>query len=151
MRSRINFAEMAKSYHAWAAHATPGSSPRRCARRSSAGGAISAHDYLAALDWPGVLNAGLDELFERCDAILTPAATGTAPPVDGSGGTGDPIFNGLWTLCGTPAITLPLLEGSNGLPMGVQARRPAAATTPGCCAPRATWPPCSTNPTPEAS
>ena len=119
VRSRINFAEMAKSYHAWAAR-DAGQLSATLRETLERGRAISAHDYLAALDWPGVLNAGLDELFERCDAILTPAATGTAPPVDGSGGTGDPIFNGLWTLCGTPAITLPLLEGSNGLPMGVQ-------------------------------
>ena len=79
---------------------------------------ISAHDYLAALDWPSVLNAGLDALFDRCDAILTPAAPGAAP--EGLGSTGEAIFNGLWTLCGTPAITLPLFESSTGLPMGVQ-------------------------------
>ncbi|MCH2520277.1 MAG: amidase family protein, partial [Dehalococcoidia bacterium] len=34
--------------------------------------------------------------------------------------TGDPIFCTLWTLCGTPAVTLPLLEGADGLPIGVQ-------------------------------
>ena len=34
--------------------------------------------------------------------------------------TGDSILNGLWTLCGTPAITLPLLTATEGLPLGVQ-------------------------------
>jgi aspartyl-tRNA(Asn)/glutamyl-tRNA(Gln) amidotransferase subunit A len=34
--------------------------------------------------------------------------------------TGNPIFNSLWTYCGTPSITLPLMEGANGLPLGVQ-------------------------------
>jgi Asp-tRNA(Asn)/Glu-tRNA(Gln) amidotransferase A subunit family amidase len=34
--------------------------------------------------------------------------------------TGNPIFNGLWTFCGVPAITLPLLQGRTGLPLGVQ-------------------------------
>jgi len=82
------------------------------------GRTIGAVDYLSARDWPDVLNAGLDELFERCDALLVPAAPGAAPA--GFETTGDAIFNGLWTLCGVPAITLPLLESSNGLPMGVQ-------------------------------
>lgn len=119
VRTRINLAEMSRHFHAWSARDEGGLS-ETMREALSAGRSISAHDYLAALDWPGVLNAGLEALFERCDAILTPAATGTAPRLDGPDGTGDPIFNGLWTLCGTPAITLPLLEGSDGLPMGLQ-------------------------------
>ena len=34
--------------------------------------------------------------------------------------TGDPSFCTLWTLCGMPAISLPLLQSANGLPIGVQ-------------------------------
>ena len=34
--------------------------------------------------------------------------------------TGSPVFCTLWTYCGTPAITLPLMEDPNGLPLGVQ-------------------------------
>lgn len=79
---------------------------------------IPARDYIASRDWPGILNAGLDEIFDRFDAILTPAAAGPALP--GLDGTGDPAFNSLWTFCGTPAVTLPLLTAGNGLPMGVQ-------------------------------
>ena len=82
------------------------------------GKATLARDYIAALDWREVLNAGLDEIFERCDAILTPATTGPAPA--GLESTGTAIFNGLWTLCGTPAVTVPLFTAENGLPMGVQ-------------------------------
>jgi Asp-tRNA(Asn)/Glu-tRNA(Gln) amidotransferase A subunit family amidase len=60
-----------------------------------------------------------DELFtERYDAILTPPALGTAPK--GLGATGDPVFCVLWTLLGMPALTLPLMQGANGLPLGVQ-------------------------------
>jgi len=75
-------------------------------------------DYNRALEWQGVLNAGLEEIFERYDAILTPAAPGEAP--EGLDATGNPAFCTLWTFCGTPAVSLPLLRGSNGLPMGVQ-------------------------------
>jgi aspartyl-tRNA(Asn)/glutamyl-tRNA(Gln) amidotransferase subunit A len=83
-----------------------------------AGNAIRARDYLAALDWPTVYNAGLGEIFERCDAILTPATPGPAPAGDMAGG--DTMFGGLWALCGLPSVTLPLFEAGNGLPMGVQ-------------------------------
>jgi len=79
---------------------------------------VRAHQYLAAVDWIGVLNAGLDEIFKRYDAILTPSAPGVAP--NGLESTGNPAFCTLWTLLGTPAITLPLLTGENGLPLGVQ-------------------------------
>ncbi|MDA1118775.1 MAG: amidase family protein, partial [Proteobacteria bacterium] len=65
-----------------------------------------------------LLNEGFDEVFERCDAIVTPAAPGTAPK--GLEATGDPAFCSLWTLCGMPALSLPLMRGENGLPMGVQ-------------------------------
>ncbi|MFQ6018068.1 MAG: amidase family protein [Kiloniellaceae bacterium] len=57
-------------------------------------------------------------MFDRYDAILTPAATGEAPV--GLESTGSPIFCTLWTLCGTPAISLPLMQGESGMPMGVQ-------------------------------
>jgi len=55
---------------------------------------------------------------DRYDAIITPATTGEAPA--GLDSTGNPIFNSLWTYLGAPAITLPLMEGPNGLPVGVQ-------------------------------
>src|SRR5439155_25893862 len=59
------------------------------------------------------------QLFaQRYDAIVTPAAAGTAP--EGLGSTGDPAFCTLWTLCGMPALSVPLMEGANGLPLGVQ-------------------------------
>jgi Asp-tRNA(Asn)/Glu-tRNA(Gln) amidotransferase A subunit family amidase len=82
------------------------------------GNAVTAVEYLAALDWRTSLANGLEQLFERFDAIITPAAPGEAPR--GLDSTGNPIFNGLWTLCGAPAVTLPLLRGPNGLPVGVQ-------------------------------
>ncbi len=60
----------------------------------------------------------LDEVFDRCDALLVPAAAGPAPR--GLDATGDPAFCTLWTFAGMPAVTLPLLTAENGLPMGVQ-------------------------------
>jgi Asp-tRNA(Asn)/Glu-tRNA(Gln) amidotransferase A subunit family amidase len=64
-----------------------------------------------------VLNAGLDRVFDRYDAILTPASSGPAPK--GLHATGSPVFCALWTYLGLPAVTVPLLE-ANGMPLGVQ-------------------------------
>ena len=76
-------------------------------------------DYQRALRCILPAQESLDELFEqRYDAILTPPALGTAPK--GLGSTGDPVFCSIWTLLGMPAITLPLMQGENGLPLGVQ-------------------------------
>jgi len=79
---------------------------------------VLAVDYNRAVDQIPVLNSMLDALFDWCDAILTPAATGEAPI--GLESTGSPIFCTIWTLCGTPAICLPILQGPHGMPMGVQ-------------------------------
>jgi Asp-tRNA(Asn)/Glu-tRNA(Gln) amidotransferase A subunit family amidase len=83
-----------------------------------AGQRVLAVDYSRALERAAALNAALDELFTRYDAILTLAAPGEAPK--GLGSTGSPVFCTTWTLCGVPAVTLPLLTGASGLPIGVQ-------------------------------
>jgi Asp-tRNA(Asn)/Glu-tRNA(Gln) amidotransferase A subunit family amidase len=82
------------------------------------GRATRALDYQKALARIALLNEGFGGIFERFDAILTPAAPGTAPK--GLGATGDPAFCTLWTLLGTPAISVPLMQGANGLPLGAQ-------------------------------
>ncbi|QFU09985.1 Glutamyl-tRNA(Gln) amidotransferase subunit A [Rhodobacteraceae bacterium THAF1] len=113
VRRRINFAEMARCYHAYAER---GGLAQVTQDAIAEGNTTLARDYIAALDWPKVLNAVLDEIFARCDAILCPAALGPAP---GPETTGDAIFNGLWTLCGTPAVTVPVLHVED-MPLGVQ-------------------------------
>jgi Asp-tRNA(Asn)/Glu-tRNA(Gln) amidotransferase A subunit family amidase len=75
--------------------------------------------YLEALAHIPRLNEGFAELFDQTyDALLTPAATGVAPK--GLVSTGDPVFCSLWTLCGLPAVSVPLMSGANGLPLGAQ-------------------------------
>jgi Asp-tRNA(Asn)/Glu-tRNA(Gln) amidotransferase A subunit family amidase len=80
---------------------------------------VRALDYQRAIARVRPVYESFVELFEqRYDAILTPAAFGTAPK--GLASTGDPAFCALWTLLGMPAMSLPLMEGGNGLPLGVQ-------------------------------
>jgi Asp-tRNA(Asn)/Glu-tRNA(Gln) amidotransferase A subunit family amidase len=116
-RQRINFAEMAKCYFALERRGRDQmSTPLKAAMDE--GKAVLARDYIAALDWRDLMTTVLNQIFERCDAILSPAALGPAPV--GLDKTGSSLFNGLWTLAGVPAITLPLFTAENGLPMGVQ-------------------------------
>ena len=82
------------------------------------GRTITAYDYKRAIAGAATLRVMVDEIFGEADAIITPAATGEAPR--GLDSTGDPVFATPWSLLGLPAISLPLLSGSNGLPVGVQ-------------------------------
>lgn len=116
IRARINFAEMAKCYYPLERRGRDTMSDHLRGAIDE-GKAVLARDYLAALDWRVVLNAALDPIFNRCDAILCPSAPGAAPLADG---TGSAIFNGIWTLAGVPAVTLPVFTADNGLPMGLQ-------------------------------
>ena len=72
----------------------------------------------AAIAETAIARARLDAFFGPCDALLVPAAPGTAP--EGLGYTGDPVFNRMWTALGVPCVTLPALLGDGGLPIGIQ-------------------------------
>jgi Asp-tRNA(Asn)/Glu-tRNA(Gln) amidotransferase A subunit family amidase len=80
---------------------------------------VRAVDYQRAVRAIAPAVESLDELFmERYDAILTPSALGTAPR--GLASTGDPVFCTPWTLLGMPALSVPLMQGANRLPLGAQ-------------------------------
>ena len=78
----------------------------------------TAVEYNNALSKIDAANIYFKQFFYDYDAILTPSASGEAPK--GLKSTGNPIFCTIWTFCGMPCITLPLLQGNNGLPIGVQ-------------------------------
>jgi len=81
------------------------------------GDKVSAVRYLAARDNARRYEAGITEIFKEYDAIITPATTGVAPKGEA---TGSPMFCTVWTLTGLPALSLPLLSGEGGMPLGVQ-------------------------------
>jgi len=82
------------------------------------GRAISADQYEDAM----AVRTSAEDFFAKhfldFDAILAPSATGEAPLL--ADGTGDPVFCRIASLAGLPSLTLPLLVGNNGLPIGVQ-------------------------------
>ena len=86
--------------------------------RVEAGRGISASAAEGAMARVERQRARLAELFQDYDALVTLAAPGEAPL--GLSSTGNAVFSAIWTLMGVPAISLPMLEGEQGLPIGVQ-------------------------------
>lgn len=78
----------------------------------------TANDYERAVESRATYLKVLDEILDDYDAILTPSVPGEAPIASQS--TGSPIFCTIWSYLGVPAINLPLLNSSRGMPIGVQ-------------------------------
>ena len=74
--------------------------------------------YTKALERRLRFSADMRVLAEQADVLLTPS-TPTAPLADLTN-TGDTRFQGPWTSCGLPTITLPAGLAKSGLPMGIQ-------------------------------
>ncbi len=86
--------------------------------RIQSGVDCSAGDYIRAQLRAEAVAEALASVMKDYDAIVTPAAPGVAPL--GLGNTGNAGFCAVWTLLGLPAVSLPLLEGEEGMPLGVQ-------------------------------
>ncbi len=123
-RETINFVEMVHHYK----HYTEQGQASLSSQVQGAieqGGQRTAVEYLAALASREVLNRALEPLFAVADVLVMPSAPDHAPQDRNT--TGDPVFNGIWTLCGTPSLTLPLFQAENDMPIGVQLVAPRGA------------------------
>ena len=81
------------------------------------GQAVSLPDYAAALDHQEALRRAFDAWVAPFDAVVTLSTVGSAP----EWGADDPDDSALiWTLCGAPAISIPVLTCANGMPLGLQ-------------------------------
>ena len=78
----------------------------------------SARDYAGAIDFMNRSYESYKEVFEDYHSVLSPSSSGVAPK--GLKSTGGAEFNKVWSYMGTPSISLPLLQGENNLPLGVQ-------------------------------
>ncbi len=82
------------------------------------GRALSSKEYTEAVQLVATARAEFADMFNDIDAVITVGAAGEAPLR--TSGTGDPVFCTIWTFCGLPSVSLPLLAGSQGLPIGLQ-------------------------------
>jgi Asp-tRNA(Asn)/Glu-tRNA(Gln) amidotransferase A subunit family amidase len=106
-------ANLGREYHRGSAEMTP-----MLRGFIEEGREVAAVDYVAARETATRLRSALDGLFTDYDALVTPSAPGEAPT--GLESTGSPVFCTIWTLLGLPAINVPILRGSAGMPIGVQ-------------------------------
>lgn len=79
---------------------------------------VSHDDAQAALRSFREQRLRVDTWFDDLDAIIAPAATGVAPA--GLDSTGDPVYLRAWTALGLPCLSLPVEQGEQGLPVGLQ-------------------------------
>ena len=78
----------------------------------------SAKDYAEAIDFMKRSYESYSEVFEDFHGVLSPSSTGVADK--GLKSTGSPEFCTVWSYMGVPTISLPLLQGENNLPLGLQ-------------------------------
>lgn len=80
---------------------------------------ISVDEYTEAVNRQTALSAELDEwlVSNEIDAIVT-LSTGGEAPLHEEADRPDTCL--VWTLCGAPALSLPLFTGPTGLPFGLQ-------------------------------
>ncbi len=74
--------------------------------------------YSRALESRTRFIAAADVLADKADVLLTP--TTPTPALADLTNTGNPLFQGPWTYCGLPAITIPSGLAASGLPLGIQ-------------------------------
>ena len=84
----------------------------------SRGMKYSSKEYAEAIDFMKRSYESYSEVFEDYHGVLSPCSTGVADK--GLKSTGSADFNKFWSFMGVPAIALPLLQGENNLPLGVQ-------------------------------
>jgi Asp-tRNA(Asn)/Glu-tRNA(Gln) amidotransferase A subunit family amidase len=80
---------------------------------------ISGERYQRALAEQVRIARVFDEAVQSVDVLICPSTAGEAPVGLDTIDLPDTCL--IWTLCGAPVLSLPLLRGSSGLPVGVQA------------------------------
>ncbi|MGL5361915.1 MAG: amidase [Bosea sp. (in: a-proteobacteria)] len=103
---------------AWEWHNHRAALPPKLAAYLESAQAVTAAQYDTGRKFARRGRDAMRGYFEPIDAVLSCSAPGEAPA--GLGSTGDSRFNRLWTLMGTPCVTIPAMRGPRGLPVGLQ-------------------------------
>jgi Asp-tRNA(Asn)/Glu-tRNA(Gln) amidotransferase A subunit family amidase len=83
------------------------------------GNDLTLSDYQGALARQSKVAQAMDRLFlDGYDVLLDMATAGEA--LEGLATVDRPDHALIWTLCGLPAVSVPLLQGPTGLPLGAQ-------------------------------
>ena len=74
--------------------------------------------YSRALERRVQFTSDMHQVTQKVDVLLTPSTP--TPALADLTNTGDPKFQGPWTSCGLPAISIPSELANSGLPLGIQ-------------------------------
>lgn len=112
---------------------SPGNLMRTTWRLYEAGKALTAIDYLAALDTFNTVRRRTGAFFEQCDILLTPTCTQVAQPHASQHQDLDltaeqwsqlvfrnDVFSPVFNVTGQPAISLPLAQTGDSAQIGIQ-------------------------------
>jgi Asp-tRNA(Asn)/Glu-tRNA(Gln) amidotransferase A subunit family amidase len=76
-------------------------------------------DYRSALGIAAAQRTAFAAFMRDYDGVLCLATAGEAPLLE-LASTGDPLMNSAWTALHLPCISLPVMTGASGLPIGLQ-------------------------------
>lgn len=79
---------------------------------------ISLETYLSAQQVLSECRQIMPSLFEDFDVLIEPSAPGEAP--SGIKNSGDAVFSRAWTALHLPCVSIPVLTGPSGMPLGLQ-------------------------------
>ena len=78
---------------------------------------ITTSQFDQAVDYQSKISKMLDKSFEEFDMIISLSTAGHAP-LRNEKEKDDPSL--IWTMCGNPTISMPVIRTEKGLPMGIQ-------------------------------
>ena len=84
----------------------------------SRGLATDGVSYSRALERRVQFTSAMHQLAQKVDVLLTPSTP--TPALADLTNTGDPKFQGPWTSCGIPTISIPSGLAQSGMPLGIQ-------------------------------
>lgn len=84
----------------------------------SRGLATDGISYSRALERRVQFTSAMHQLAQKVDVLLTPSTP--TPALADLTNTGDPKFQGPWTSCGIPTISIPSGLAQSGMPLGIQ-------------------------------
>ena len=119
----VTFAECA-TYHAERRRTYPEQFPPRARLVLDLGIITPQSACRSAQELRAVASRAVDVFLRGCDAALLPTVGSAAPARDT---TGDNSLQIPWTLCGTPAISLPMGLDPEGMPLAIQLVAPTGA------------------------
>lgn len=116
---RIIMAVEAAAYHRETFLARRGDYGPRISELLNEGLAATAVDYSRALEHQLQFRRAIEALLleQQLDALVLPAVSHTAPPLDT---TGDPTFQAPWSFSGLPVVSLPCDLGDDDMPIAMQ-------------------------------